>query len=291
MTSLSSLYNHAESGAIFIGGCVSGGYVTRSGTNLLFSVDKSPFFFTYNGYEWVQRLIPDAGVTVACTGLSNSTDYYLYGYDNAGTITLDLSTTAPTTFQGVRVKTNATDRLLLARCRSNASGAIVTYAQDGAVQLVQNEYNKRLIHLFKQDSASDWSYNSGTWRCTNNSTSNRVEFVTDGKQILFAENSGMTSSPSANWAGILPGIGLDSTTVNSSQINHQAGGTQYFCMYGMAKWFGKPDEGYHYLQALEAGAGCDYPTPGSITVSIYNKSPNTWQETQMSAGIVVELYA
>ena len=141
---------------------MSGGYVTRSGSNLLFSPDVSNHFYVYEGGTWIAKTIPDAGVTVGCTGLTNSTTYYLYAYDNAGTVTLDLSTTAPTTQNGIKVKTGATNRLMIARCQTNDSGAVVTANDTASGQMVCNLYNKRRIRIYNNHSTVSWSYNSST---------------------------------------------------------------------------------------------------------------------------------
>lgn len=101
-------------------GLLSGGYVTRSSTNLLYAPDVSDKVYLYENSLWVEHTIPDSGITVACTGLTSDTAYYLYVYDNAGTLTLDLSTTVPTTQDGIGVKTGATDRLMVARCYAKA---------------------------------------------------------------------------------------------------------------------------------------------------------------------------
>lgn len=225
---------------------VSGGYVTRSGTNLLFAPENSNRVFVYESSAWTQKTIPDAGITVACTGLTNDTDYYLYVYDSAGTLTLDLSTTATTSQNGILVKSGATSRLLIARCRSNGSGAITTYAEDAATQLVCNTYNKRTIALTKQETTASWTY-QGNWRSLNNSTANRLQFVSDGKDCVRAHVIGVGNH--ASQTGSL-GIGVDSTSVNSSTAHAYAGPTSGFVMSAM--YSGMPAAGFHYLQALEA---------------------------------------
>ncbi|MEJ2719488.1 MAG: choice-of-anchor R domain-containing protein, partial [Deltaproteobacteria bacterium] len=59
------------------------------------------------------REIPDAGVSLACDALTADTLYYVYLYDNSGTLTLEASATVPTLSEGILVKTGATTRRYL----------------------------------------------------------------------------------------------------------------------------------------------------------------------------------
>lgn len=231
---------------------MSGGYVTRSGTNLLYAPDKSNRVWCYESSVWTDKTIADAGITVACTGLTVSTDYYLYVYDsdaNGTADALDLSTTVPTTQNGISVKTGATSRTLIARCRTDSAGAILTAAQDASQQLVNNVYNKRHIFLFKGDSTSSWTYTTNTFRSANNSTANRVQFVSDG--VSHVSCSVFTVAGNASAVFFTVGIDLDGTTTNDAQmfipgVGNSSGldGTQAF-------YSGAPSAGFHYLQWIE----------------------------------------
>lgn len=63
--------------------------------------------------------VPDAGVELDVTGLSNDTTYYIYAYMNSGTMTLEASATAPETQAGtgVRIKTSDATRTLVGMAR------------------------------------------------------------------------------------------------------------------------------------------------------------------------------
>ena len=59
------------------------------------------------------QTIPVAGVSLDCTALTADTDYYIYLYGNAGTLTLAASSSAvPTSSEGILVQTGATSRRL-----------------------------------------------------------------------------------------------------------------------------------------------------------------------------------
>lgn len=85
---------------------------------------------------WARRAIPSAGITAANTntyidGVSGQSlvgggspgTYYVYLFDNSGTLTLDFSTTAPAVdaTSGLKIKTGVATRLLIGMVRMNSS--------------------------------------------------------------------------------------------------------------------------------------------------------------------------
>lgn len=76
-------------------------------------------------------VVPAAGVTIANTGLVANTDHYVYLYDNAGTPTLEVSTTGyvvDTTY-GFKVKSGDNSRTLVGFARTGAGTPGVFQAQ------------------------------------------------------------------------------------------------------------------------------------------------------------------
>lgn len=95
--------------------------LTKSGSNLLLS----PYGgngLTING---VVYKIPSAGVTLAPGAFSAGTTYYIYAYMNAGTMTLEGSTTthATDTTTGVEIKSGDATRTLVGMARPIAGPA------------------------------------------------------------------------------------------------------------------------------------------------------------------------
>jgi hypothetical protein len=74
------------------------------------------------------QTIPAAGVSFSSAGLSTSTTYYLYAYMNSSTMTLEGSTTAPTTSStdGVYIKTGDQTRTYVGAVDTNSSGDFET---------------------------------------------------------------------------------------------------------------------------------------------------------------------
>lgn len=76
----------------------------------------------YDGASWVLRDIPSAGLTLGAPAAADTT-YYVYCYDNAGSLALEAATTGHATDSstGFEVKSSDATRLLVGMARSNAS--------------------------------------------------------------------------------------------------------------------------------------------------------------------------
>lgn len=255
---------------------MSGGYVTRSGTNLLFSPDRSNRVRCFESSLWIEKTIPDTGITVACTGLSNSTVYYLYVYDSAGTLTLDLTTTAPTTQNGIAVKTGTTSRTLIARCRTNSSGAIVSYVEDTSRHFICNEYNRRQIPLFKQEATASWTYQSTTLTTLNSSTANRVEWYASGKDAAHCHIQVASARSASGDAGYVA-LDLDGTTGNDSVTWGPGASGNSVVDTVFSTYVGTPAEGVRFLQAMQACASI------TAAVTFYGDNGGAFIQSGMSA--------
>lgn len=226
---------------------ISGGYVTKSGSTLVYSPDWSNEVRLYDGASWVRWVIPAAGITVTCTGLTASTAYYLYVYVTGGNLTLELSTTAPDTQDGIYVKTGSTGYLLLARCYADGTGEVLdTAVSRGFVNL----YNKRNVVLTASDATNSWTLSSTSWRKANNADATKLECVCDGVEAIDIMATAFAASQDTNG---LVGIGVDSATVNTAA---PTGVTPYVTgIYSqgsaVARLVTKLAAGYHYIHPLE----------------------------------------
>jgi len=252
---------------------ISGGYVTRSGSNLLYAPAVGTRCLVYEATdEWVPKKIPDAGLTVACTGLTNSTAYYAYVYDSDAGGDLDtmiLSTTAPTTQNGISVMTGFTARTLVARCYADASGNITTYAEDAATHLVNNVYNKRRVAVFKTDTTSSWTYATAAWRQARAQSTNRVQIVCDGVNHIAARVAA-SATVGATAQNAVTGVGIDSTSANSAQAITFTNGTLASPIISFYE--GVPSAGYHAINWLEYTTGATatfYGQPSGVVSGIH----------------------
>jgi hypothetical protein len=235
-----------------VGGSVSGGYVTRSGNNLLFAPALSNRFFTYESTNvWTENTIPDAGVTTPCTGLTSNTAYFLYAYVSSGTVTLDLSTTGTASQNGILVKSGATNRLLIALCNTESAGAVITHNESADTQDLNNVFNKRPVIIFKGDSTSVWTVASATFANANGKGTNSVTATCDGNLPIDCEVRINADATTVNFSVV--GIGLDSSTVNSSSLNPAGwSNTSSVAAVSMAQYMGTPSQALHNFRWIEA---------------------------------------
>lgn len=85
-------------------------------------------------------------IGVSTTGVAAGTTYYTYLYDNAGTLTLELSTTAPTTEYGLEVKTGETTKLLVGWVRTDESAA--QFVDSIFYRYVRSKWNEKPLDLY-----------------------------------------------------------------------------------------------------------------------------------------------
>jgi hypothetical protein len=219
----------------------------------------------YDGSSaWAYHAIPDAGVS-ASVPASTDTNYDVYLYDNGGTLTLDLvawtnGTTRATALalqNGVYVKDGAAARLYVGTIRT--TGVSGQCEDSETKRYVWNYYNPIRRKLKKVDTNDSWGYTTATWRSTDNSTANRVEFVVGvSEEAVFMRHVGFANSNTTSatgWAAV--GISLDGTADSDADLMAGLGfnGASNSKTPLIAEYNGFPGIGYHYLQATELGAG------------------------------------
>lgn len=156
-------------------------------------------------------------ITISLSGLTASTPYDLFAYDNAGTVACETlawtntttRATALTTQDGVYVKTGATTRRYLGTVYINASGGQTDDAANK--RYVWNYYNRAPRQLQKFDTTDSWTYN-GAMRQANNSTANQVEVMVGVAEVLVSLDVVGTAACSSAGGEIEVGIGEDSTS-------------------------------------------------------------------------------
>lgn len=220
----------------------------------------------YDGTRW--RLYSFTEISIALSGLTTDKNYDVFVYDNAGTLTLELSAawTNDTTRadalalqDGVYVKSGTTTRRYLGTIRTTNT----TTTEDSATKrFVWNAYNRSIRPLFVEETTSSWTYSTTTWRQLNNSAANQVNVVA-GLAVspvrLFAcgaaSCTSITGAPSVS-------IGRDSTSdpadnlvgINCNLAVIDITAPSYRQMYEMVPL------GYHYYAALEIAANAGTTT-------------------------------
>ncbi len=265
-------------------GTCSGRLTLASGTPVTTSdltAQGTIYFTPYNGsrislYDGTKWVLHDFTQRSLALTVSSGSNYDVFMYDNAGTLTLELSAAwtndttrsdALTTLSGIHVKNAATTRRYLGTIRG--SGANVT-EDSVSKRFVWNHCNRRPRFLRVVDTTDSWTSSTTTWRHANNSSANRVEYVVGQAEPLvhvFAMGSAYTL------VNLAAGVGVDVTNANSAALkgNMGTGATPGKLM--AADYAGQPGLGYHFIAWLEILA--------SGTVTFYGDNGGTGMQLGM----------
>lgn len=210
----------------------------------------------YDGTRWRLYTFTERSLSLTLTADKN---YDVFLYDNAGTLTLELSAAwtndttradALTTQDGVTVKSGATTRLWLGTIR--ASGSNVT--EDSLTKrYVWNAYNRVDRHM-RRASASSHSYSGTSWRYWDNSSANRLAFVLGEPSAVGATLRDYVTTGA--YAQV--GIGVDSDTATPDTWSWEPASAEHGLSCSV---YGQFSAGHRFLAALErspAGGGCQF---------------------------------
>lgn len=267
-------------------GLIPGGRLTTESGVAVSTADRlaqSTLYYTpylhnririFDGTRWVYYSF--AELSLALTGLTSGKNYDVFIYDNAGTLTLELSAAwttdtaradALTTQDGVRVKSGATTRLWLGTIRTTATtttedSGLVLDATTSPKRFVWNAYNRVNRPLRKGDTTDSWTYTSTTLRQARAATSNQVEVV-NGLLGSEALDLNLIAYTAGTIAGIstVNAIGEDGTTAISGQIGrYRSILVINTAMIGGSFVRHSVPLGYHYYTWLE-----ESDTSGTVT--------------------------
>lgn len=227
-------------------------------TNIYFSPYKGNRIALFDGVaQWLGFSFSEITLAVPAT---TSQMYDVFAFNNSGTVAIEAlawtnDTTRATALvlqNGVLVKTGATTRRYLGSFRTTA---VSGQTEDSfAKRYVWNYYNRLTRPMRVIESTASWNYTTATLRQANGATSNQLDFVVGvAENPVTAEVTVTSSNTSANVVTTV-GIGLDSTTVDSSSIRLNptfavAGSTAvpYFTRYKAIVAAGR-----HFLAWLES---------------------------------------
>lgn len=217
--------------------------LTKVSTNLVLNRHNGRWITT-NGKR---RLIPSGGVSLAASGLSNNTLYYIYAYDNSGTLTLEASTTgyAIDSSTGLPLKTGDATRTLVGMAKTDGSAA---WQYDDSHLHVLSYFNRRelcgLVPFTSDATTSSVTY-------VELSSSYRLSFLTWADEAMIASASGLGYSMSA-FARVCTALGFDGTTAEDTYFENQTT-TDFFRSGAALTVRKKPNvlsEGSHYVTTL-----------------------------------------
>ncbi|TBB27345.1 hypothetical protein ELH48_09375 [Rhizobium ruizarguesonis] len=168
---------------------------------------------------------------------------------------------------------------LIGGFRAHAAGQTRSTLQS---RLVWSLYSPTLLPVCRTDPADTWSYSAASWRQANGNALNQIEVFNgvSGRMARVDASGYMTNGTGTVVAGFT-GIGIDSSSVDSSQVKRPGAASNVFpILPSAASYSGYLGLGYHELRWLERGNG------GSQTWSGDSGQPVGYQ-TGISGFVVV----
>jgi len=222
------------------------------------------------------RTFTEKSLTVPST---TSTVYDVFAYDNAGVLTLeavawttDTTRAAALTYQdGVYVKSGDASRRYLGSFRTTGSSG---QTEDSAAKrYVWNFYNRTRRAMRRVDSTATWTYTSPTFRQANGASANQLDFVVGVSEDVVSARvlaHAISDQAVANVVAFAVGIGVDSTSIDSSQVtfapNNYGNNNRQLVS---CEYMGTPGMGRHTLVWLEKSLAIGVTTwTGTNSVSI-----------------------
>lgn len=248
--------------------------LTANVTNQLIpsGITQSSILFTpFNGagialYDGVStwNLLSFSETTLALGTLTSGLPYDVYGYNNGGTLALELlawtsanvRATAIVLQNGVWVKTGATTRRLLGTIYTDSTTTTIDDAggiasQVGGKRFVSNVFNSVDQDLRSFDGTTSWTYQIATWRQSNAATGNKVEVVTCLPRMFRAAFQETVQSSAGN-VGVLSGINIDSITAQPFTAGQVLGAPTEAEVTNTVTQMVSP--GYHFAASMENAA-------------------------------------
>lgn len=181
--------------------------------------------------------------------------------------------------------------LYVGTIRTDSSGGQVDWELGGngaaGFLYVWNCYNRELVTARGNDSASNWTYATDTWRGANNGVLARVSFVRglDEDHIHASYTAAVegTTVSGGSWQ-VWIGVGLSSTTApsfgssNLCYANNANAGNVTVLLPAVAHYNGRPGLGHAYVQGLERGR------TGTTTFYGDNNTPSDIQNSIILLG-------
>lgn len=259
LSDLPSISTAVKNLGLRLGQCI----LSKVSTNLVLT-PRDGNLLTVNG---VANTVPDAGVSLAATGLTPGTLYYIYATATGGAINaLQASTTAPaisTTAgnKGVKIKTGDDTRTLVGMARPITGPAW----QDAAAQrFVRSYFNEPGVAI---TGAATTAAAGASTTYVEVATAARAEFLLWSGEIVDVSCLGtMTDSSGPN--SMAANIGIDSASAVAQEVAMNNYATSARCGFNVSYAASGLAEGYHYatplLRSISASAATFNSAAGAL---------------------------
>lgn len=232
-----------------------------TGTTIYYTPYVHDIIHLYDGSAWKAYRFTERSLALGT--LTSNLPYDVFIYDNAGTLTLELTAWTNTTTRatalvrqdGVLCKTGVLTRRYLGTIHTVST----TQTEDSLTKrCVWNMYNRVRRPMFRRDGTSSWVYSSTTIRQANGAAGNQFEMVRGLDEDAFeGEIVAVMFCNTAGGRGTV-GFGLDSTTAYeitmATTVTMNAHAANVY-MPGTAVFKGLPGLGRHLLTWLESTTG------------------------------------
>lgn len=225
---------------------------------------------------WEAKIIPSSGPTLANTGLTQATLYYIYVFDSSGTLALEASATGHSTDAdtGVEIKTGDASRTLVGMVYMD-TGSPGLFRNTTSKRWCLNWFNRRSLDLTGTFSA-DRSTNSTTFVEIN--TEIRMEFLTWADEAVQIMGAGTVSTSSGGNASH-SGIGIDSTTVATADVGNTITATNQRNPWSVSVWK-MLSEGYHFATLLGGVSGGTATWTTATAINIGTSKTFMWAQVR-----------
>jgi hypothetical protein len=217
----------------------------------------------FDGTNWNVRTSNQ--FSLALGTLTSGLPYDVFCYDNAGTPTLEFTAwtndttraTALTYQDGVLSKTGALTRRYLGTFYTTAT---TTTEDSASKRFLWNYYHRVHRNLRVIEATASWTYSIATTRQVRANAANQVEYVCGVSEDACEFTALISATTSgASYRSFNTGIGIDSTSVNSSIFTFTSV-TTGSTIPNIATYRGMMLSGRRYVAWLEQGAGADTQT-------------------------------
>lgn len=261
---ISSLNAQLAQGRITL---TSGTAITTSDVTAATTVYWTPYkgnqISVYTGTGWQLRTFSEMSIAVPAVATqmydlffdynSNSPQLVATAWTNDTTRATNL-----TTQDGILVKSGTLTQRYLGSFRTVASGQ----TEDSiANRFVWNYYNRTPRFMRAVDTTDTWNYSTATYRQSNANAANQLNMVIGvSEDLVVADAVSAWVNSTAAFNNCVSGIGVDSTTVNSAQIQFTARNQGNNVTPATSNYKGYPGIGKHSLMWLEIGGGSNTQT-------------------------------
>ena len=223
-------------------------------TTIYFAPYKGDRIYLYDGTRW--KLYSFNELSLALGTVTSGLPYDVFIYDNAGTLTLEKvawtnGTTRATALgatNGVLLKSGDSTRRYLGTFYTTST----TATEDSVTKrFLWNYYNRAERKLFKAFADASHTYDTGTWRAWNASTSERVEVVVGvAEDFVDLMARALIYNAVGSDYGVV-GIDVDGTTTNDADMVDVAIAVMQDYHFSISQLKHYPAAGYHFYQVTE----------------------------------------